>query len=269
MIFQNVYPNATEAWLTLVDRALGGSAIAPRGLESREVINSSAAFDLNEPVLACAARKPSYRLMAGEALWILSGSNRLADVTPYNKRMVEFSDDGETLWGAYGPRYVEQKLHVVNALARDPSTRQAVLTPWRPNPPATKDVPCTISLNFLYRNSELHLVANMRSSDVWLGVPYDMFAFAMIAVDVLCAVRALNPGAFAEARLGAMVFNAASSHVYATNYDQALAASRAGADAVGRSDLAERIARRDPAEAIFGAVAEARDRGVRPFGQKA
>jgi thymidylate synthase len=40
----------------------------------------------------------------GELSWYLSGSNSLAHMQYYIDRYDEFSDDGETIHGAYGPR---------------------------------------------------------------------------------------------------------------------------------------------------------------------
>ena len=40
-----------------------------------------------------------------EGLWMLAGRKDLAPLTRYVKSMEDFSDDGETLWGAYGWRW--------------------------------------------------------------------------------------------------------------------------------------------------------------------
>jgi len=37
------------------------------------------------------------------------------------------------------------------------------------------DIPCTVSWQFLIRNNALDMVCTMRSNDVWLGMPYDVF----------------------------------------------------------------------------------------------
>ena len=45
---------------------------------------------------------PFFHFMEG--LWMLAGFNDLATMEYYNKGMSRYSDDGETLWGAYGCR---------------------------------------------------------------------------------------------------------------------------------------------------------------------
>ena len=42
---------------------------------------------------------------------------------------------------------------------------------------AVKDVPCTLALQFFIREGKLHLHVNMRSSDIILGIAYDVPAF--------------------------------------------------------------------------------------------
>jgi thymidylate synthase len=150
--------------------------------------------------------------MTAEALWIVAGRRDLAFLTQYNKKMAEYSDDGFTLYGAYGPRYVAQRDYVVNKLLEDRDTRQATLTLWRPNPHASKDIPCTVAVDFKIRRDVLNCHIFMRSSDIYLGLPYDMFSFSMIALDILHRFNAGSPTA--PASPGLLYITAASSHIY-------------------------------------------------------
>ena len=56
-----------------------------------------------------------------------------------------------------------------------------IINIWRENPRSSKDIPCTLSLQFFLREASdqlwLHTIATMRSNDAWLGVPYDTFNF--------------------------------------------------------------------------------------------
>jgi hypothetical protein len=45
---------------------------------------------------------------------------------------------------------------------------------------AKKDVPCTLALQFFIRDEKLHLHVNMRSSDIILGIAYDVPAFTLM-----------------------------------------------------------------------------------------
>ncbi len=88
--------------------------------------------DVHKPFMASPIRKANYRFGMAEAAWILSGTDSATLIGQYNRRMMLFSDDGEKLWGAYGPRLMGQLNHVLSVLRRDTDSRQAITTTWRP-----------------------------------------------------------------------------------------------------------------------------------------
>jgi thymidylate synthase len=194
--------------------------VEPRGFRTRELLGKQLRFDMSRPVLTLTERKLGYKFMCAEAAWILSGDNRVGSIAPYSKEISRFSDDGHYFRGAYGPKIVDQLTHVVSALLADPDTRQAVISVWRENPPANLDVPCTLSFQFLIRGDTLHEVVTMRSSDAWLGVPYDAFTQAMLACYVLALYR--QRGGTRAGRLGQLILNAGSAHLYEEQWGSAL-----------------------------------------------
>lgn len=207
-----------HAWLAHLKAVLScGQLVQPRGMLTKELSQRTLVFDMLYPVLTVPARELGYRFLAAEAWWILSGRNDVASIAPYSKRISEFSDDGETFFGAYGVQFRDQLPYVVNALRDDLDTRQATLTLWRPSPPKTKDVPCTVALDFKIRQGRLNLHVFMRSSDVWLGVPYDAFNFSMMACHVL---ELYNDGkdAWEQVSPGTCFLTAASAHLYERNW---------------------------------------------------
>ena len=211
----------SKLWLELLMNALVlGDVVAPRGKVTREMLQQTIQVDMTRPVLTVPTRKLSYTFMVAEAHWILDGDDRVSTIAPYNDHISNFSDDGERFFGAYGPKIQAQLPYVVTKLKEDPDTRQAGLNIWRESPPATKDVPCTVSIFFQIRSGELHCNVFMRSSDLWLGLPYDVFNFSMLAH--------LVAGLINEGRLpadmikpGTLFLTAASSHLYQENFTQA------------------------------------------------
>lgn len=205
-------------WLeAIADILTTGDSVAPRGQETKEILQRTIEVDMRQPVLTIPKRKLSYQFMAAEAYWILSGDNRVATIAPYNKHISQFSDDGETFFGAYGPKIVTQMDYILAKLTSDKDSRQAGLTIWRECPPETKDVPCTVAIFFNIRNGKLNCHVFMRSSDVWLGVPYDVFNFSMLSHMVCCL---LNNGE-KKVEPGTLYLTAASSHLYERNFEAA------------------------------------------------
>lgn len=212
-----MFSNASEAWKNVLFNILEhGCEVKPRGSKTLEVLHGTTAFNMRYPAIFCPDRKLSYRFLGGEALWILSGSNSVSGISPYNKRIADFSDDGEKFFGAYGPHIDAQIPYVVNSLANDRDSRQAVLTIWRQNPEPTKDYPCTVAMTFNVRNGKLNCHVFMRSSDAWLGFVYDVFNFSMIAARI-CWL--LNQQVDDIVKLGHLYWTASSSHLYEPHFE--------------------------------------------------
>lgn len=218
--------SATAAWLLDLDTVYhDGVEVSPRGQKTLEVLGYKAVtVDMSRPVVTTPERKLGYKFLAAEAAWILSGDDKVATIAPYSKEISKFSDDGHVFAGAYGPKILDQLEYVVDCLIKDPDSRQAVLNIWRENPKPSKDVPCTLSLQFLYRDSEIHCVASMRSSDLWLGHPYDIMNFSMLSAYIAIKLRGVTGR---PVTLGELHLTSGSKHIYERNYEGVLNVLRA------------------------------------------
>lgn len=153
-----------------------------------ELINAVIVIeDPTRNIVTSSIRKMPVRYAVGELLWYLSGSNRLSDIANFSKAWENLSDDGETVNSAYGHRIFEQfgfdQWELVKSkLISDPLSRQAVIHIKDASNKPTKDTPCTCSLQFFIRDGALHLTVYMRSNDLWLGFPYDVFSFTCMQI---------------------------------------------------------------------------------------
>lgn len=117
-----------------------------------------------------------------ESLWMLAGRDDVRFVAKFNKRMEEFSDDGETLRGAYGHRWrahwnYDQFELLISILKNYPNTRRAVLQMWDPDydqqpDESVKDVCCNLSILFRrnFIGQQLDMTVYCRSSDIVWGM---------------------------------------------------------------------------------------------------
>jgi thymidylate synthase len=215
--FQHVYQTS------LLDLLTGGEKSSPRGMETKEFIPG--VFQVENPlsrILTLKSRKMNLFYAMIETLWYLNGDDDVSRLTPYNKEMARFSDDGKILKGAYGARLFkkDQTLDqsqfglVYDKLKADPSSRQALAIIWDPwkDHQKTKDVPCTIGFAFTIRNEKLDMTTMMRSNDIVLGTTYDVFAFTIFQEFL---ARKLGVG------LGTYTHIANSFHIYSNHYDLA------------------------------------------------
>lgn len=189
-----------------------GRKITCRGLATRELTNVTLVVeDTLAPLLPVGVgRGVNLRFAAVEALSLIGGVARpdlLARAAPgYDRVLVDTRDRD---YGAYGPRVREQLHPVVRLLDRDPTTRQAVITIWTERDlNHVGDKPCTLTLQFLLRDGALELHTAMRSQDVWLGVPYDVFMFTQLQHTVARELRV---------PAGRYVHRVGSLHLYETN----------------------------------------------------
>lgn len=133
-----------------------------------------------------------------EALWDLGPSDDitvLKNVNPYMQKFVQDQPEGyrDTANWAYGPQVHKELLEVAEHLVQNPSSRRACIS----MPRTIRTIgtpPCLASIQFFVRPSidfsdgwpngivsdKLHCVVYMRSNDVWLGVPLDVFQFSLI-----------------------------------------------------------------------------------------
>lgn len=168
--------------------ASSGKPVETRGLATRELTGVTLVFPnvLNPLLPVGVGRGVNARLAAIEALQLISGTQRhdlVRRVTPnFDAVLVDQADPD---YGAYGPRIVTQLGDCVDVLATDPTTRRAVIAIWNEGDLTHDgDRPCTVFMQFLVRDNgfgpALELHTHMRSQDVWLGVPYDVFMFTQL-----------------------------------------------------------------------------------------
>lgn len=126
----------------------------------------------------------------GEFLWYMSGSDKLNFIEYYIDQYVDASNNKESLNGAYGPRLFnkenkifDQIQNTIDLLKKKPNTRQAVIQIFDKNDLLIMDnldIPCTCTLQFFIRDNKLVLFVTMRSNDVFVGLPHDIFCFTML-----------------------------------------------------------------------------------------
>lgn len=189
----NSYGNFTQAYIDLCRQVRDEAEFesAPRGMRIKEKLGVQ--FRIRNPrdrLPFVEARNFSLSYFVAETLWYMSGNNSTEWISRYAPFWKDISDDGTTANSAYGARIFKmhsriaagglvQWDYVKEELTRDPDSRRAVIHIRTPDDSlhAVKDVPCTLALQFFIREGKLHLHVNMRSSDIVLGIAYDVPAF--------------------------------------------------------------------------------------------
>lgn len=163
-------------------------------------------------------RKISLKYADAELKWYWSGDNSCKTIGEFAKMWLAISDDGETNNSAYGyilfKKYGKNQLEeVIQELKKDHTSRKAVLNISDPaiDRLHTKDMQCTIALQFLIRDNKLNTTVYMRSNDVYFGLPYDYIFFMSLAYYVANELGI---------KVGTYCHNATSLHMYEKDFDK-------------------------------------------------
>lgn len=216
------YDMFDEMWFGCLQRALTiGDKIVVRGRPCAELMGYQATLDdVHHNLLMNPRRRISPTYACAEILWYLSGDDSIEMIEAYAPQYKLFANDG-VAYGAYGKRWLyedtddTQLTLAIKLLQDDPTTRQCVVCMWGPSdlPQAIRDVkrdiPCTTTWQFLVRDGALHMICTMRSNDIWLGMPYDVFANTTIM-----KLIALTLGV----RAGTYTHQVGSLHLYEKHY---------------------------------------------------
>lgn len=192
----NSYSNFTEAYVDLCKQIRDNTQYvsSPRGMKIKE--NLGVQFRIYNPrdrLPRVAARNFSLAYFVAETLWYLNADDSTEWISYYAPFWSNISDNNKTANSAYGARIfkthprigngnIVQWDYVKEELRKDPDSRRAVIHIRTPSDSIleSKDVPCTLSLQFFIRENKLHLHVSMRSSDIILGLAYDVPAFTTI-----------------------------------------------------------------------------------------
>lgn len=198
----------------------------------RELLNPQ--ITLTNPVnreVLNTGRKANVFAQIAETMWVLAGRNDIEWLSAYLPRAKDYSDDGKTWRGGYGPRIrkwggyphqnkdgilgFDQIDHVINTLREDPMSRRAVISIYDPGAdvPAGKDVPCNDFLQFQIREGRLHVTVTVRSNDLmwgWSGInAFEWSTLQEIVASLLDVV------------VGTLTFNIGNLHLYDVHWKRA------------------------------------------------
>ncbi len=195
--------------------------VNPRGQATHEITN--ALITIKNPydrLVYHPDRNLSLRYLAGELLWYERGSNLLSEIKEYAKFWERVSDDGITVNSSYGNRiynpenkYIHpQWQRALNELKRDSDSRRAMLSILKSTDltPETRDMPCTVGLQFYIRQGKLNATSWMRSNDIYLGFCYDVPIFTIWQEKMFLSLLEVYP----DLRMGNYTHMATSLHVY-------------------------------------------------------
>ena len=207
-VFQDVYRRVKRE----------GKEVSPRGMKIIEVENFNYELPAYVRFTNFKARKLNVDYIKKEFLWYLKGDRNDLSITKHAKIWIGCIENN-AINSNYG-QYIftgGQFDKVIQVLKADKDSRRAsiVILNQFNLLTATKDVPCTYSMNFRIRDNKLNMSVHMRSQDAIYGMSNDAPAFSFVHEMVLKTLQIYYP----ELEMGSYYHIADSFHVYERHFE--------------------------------------------------
>ena len=153
-----------------------------------------------------------------ELLWFLQGDTNIRYLKENGVSIWdEWADANGDLGPVYGHQWrdfggVDQIQTLIDMIRKSPDSRRLIVSAW--NPPDVPQMalpPCHTMWQVRILGGKLHLQLYQRSADIFLGVPFNIASYALLAV-MLAHVTGYEPGDF--------VHSIGDAHIYSNHMDQ-------------------------------------------------
>lgn len=236
---QHHYNSFHEAYPRIVgDIITNGTEVSPRQGQAigstLEIPVYQFSIPATRPLARWEARKPSIAFMFMEPIYLFTNQDRtdivsaLSRYAPNLKNLALNQMTGK-FDGNYGDRLSldgfmdgstrksrHQMRRCYELLSKDIYSRRAILTVhnpvWDVVNGDSKDIPCTLSMQFLFREEALHMICTMRSNDIWYGTPHNVMMFTFLQ-------RAM--AGWLGVPVGNYIHRVGSMHMYKDHADKA------------------------------------------------
>jgi len=211
---------------------------APRGQAIHEIVcaNFTITCPSSAPLRTGDADRDAeiFNYYQKEQLLFRAGLDKATDMATASKFWLKIANPDGTINSNYGKiiwkdrtcgnslfaeDYVTPWNWAKSKLIEDADTRQAIMQISRPDHlwDGNKDVTCTMYCHFFIRENKLILCSQMRSQDIWLGMPYDCPWF----MGLMETMRLDLVKAYPTLELGYYHHGVDSLHLYERNFKQA------------------------------------------------
>jgi len=181
---------------------------------------------------------------AAEVAWFVLGTKDPGFINRHAPLWRKFVEEDGTIPAAYGYRWRrhfgrDQLELAIGGLRENPSDRQLVVSAWDPGSDAMgttalKNVPCPVMFTLSSTpqvtfgwGREVHATVLIRSSDCFVGLPYDVMGYCLLIKLIVSELRARemaamrDDGGFVSWRPGSVHFTLAHPHLYDSHFDMA------------------------------------------------
>lgn len=219
----------------LVDESETGELNSDRtGVGTYSLFHRTLRFNLQEGFPLLTTKRMGLKSIVGELLWFISGSTNANELRDKYGCTIweEWKDEDGELGKVYGHQWrnfgaaseendgwlfgvtgFDQLKWLINEIKVNPTSRRLYVTAADPNSRYDQALDCCHNyFQVVIKNGKLNLYFQMRSNDVFLGLPYNVASYA-----VLAHILALETGY----EVGELVYSGVDVHLYQNHIEQA------------------------------------------------
>lgn len=107
---------------------------------------------------------------------------------------------------------VDQLANVVNTIKTNPNDRRMIISAWNPQQIELMTLPpCHILIQFQVSDGKLNCSFTMRSTDVFLGLPFNIASYALLT-HMVASITGYD--------VGTLTYNGGDTHIYNNHFEQ-------------------------------------------------
>src|SRR5688572_9932136 len=175
-------------YLQLLEKILKDGQTKPsRGVHDlKAIFGYQLRFDLRQGFPLLTTKKMPFKILAHELLWFVSGDSNIKYLQDHKIHYWDdFADKDLNLGPVYGVQWrhwknadgteIDQLAWAVNQIKTNPQSKAIIVSAWNPNDlEAMRLPPCHTMFQFDVQKNKLRMQLYQRSSDVFLGLPFNI-----------------------------------------------------------------------------------------------
>ena len=193
------------------------------GVGTRSVFGYQMRFNLAEGFPLVTTKKLHIRSIVHELLWFLSGSSNIKylhdnGVSIWDEWADENGDLGPVYgvqwrsWPAPDGRKIDQISNLIEGIKKNPDSRRHLVVAWNPAEVDKMALPpCHCLFQFYVANGKLSCQLYQRSCDIFLGVPFNIASYSLLAHMVAQQC---------DLEVGDFVWTGGDCHIYKNHFEQ-------------------------------------------------
>lgn len=195
----------------------GGHKTDRTGTGTRSVFGRQIRYDLAKGFPLITTKQVHFRSIAYELLWFLRGESNIGWLKEHKVKIWdEWADTNGELGPVYGVQWrswptpdggtVDQIAQLIDRIKRDPDSRRHIVSAWNvADVPKMALAPCHVVFQFYVSNGKLSCQLYQRSSDMFLGVPFNIASYSLLT-HLVAAQTGLEVGDF--------IWTSGDTHIY-------------------------------------------------------